>query len=79
MATIRLRPEQLRAHRDSAGIATDKELARQLRMDPTSVSRIVNGAMQPGPQFIAGVISVFGHGGFRDICEVIDDPAAVPA
>lgn len=72
-ATLRLRKERLASFRRLAGITTDLELAARINVDPSTVSRVLNGTQAPGPRFIAGLVQTFGVDLFPDLFEVIDD------
>lgn len=73
MATLRLRKDKLASYRRLAGINTDLDLARRINMDPSSVSRVLKGSQEPGPRFIAGLVTVFGPELFPDLFEAIED------
>lgn len=74
-ATLRLRADQLAKFRTLAGITTDDALAKRMGVDPATVSRVLRGKQEPGPKFIAALVSAFPGMDLDDLFEVI--PAAV--
>lgn len=70
-ATLRLRVEQLAKLRTLAGITTDDALAKRMRMDPATVSRVLRGKQTPGPRFIAALVDCFPGWDLDDLFEVI--------
>lgn len=70
-ATLRLRGDQLAKLRTLAGITTDDALAKRMRMDPATVSRVLRGKQTPGPRFIAALVGCFPGWDLDDLFEVI--------
>ena len=70
-ATLVLRQDKLASLRRVAKIKTDREFAECIGMDPSSVSRILNGTQAPGAVFIASVCDYFGKDLFGDLFDVV--------
>ncbi len=70
-ATLRLRVDQLAKLRTLAGITTDDALAKRMRMDPATVSRVLRGKQTPGPRFIAALVECFPGWDLDDLFEIV--------
>lgn len=53
--SIRIRMDIVRALRETKNLESDKDLAAAMRVNQSSVSRVLRGISQPGPRFIAGL------------------------
>lgn len=53
--TIRLRMDIIEALRETKGLEADCDLAKAMRVNQSTVSRVLRGVSQPGPRFIAGI------------------------
>ena len=53
--TIRLREDVVAALRETRGLESDADLAAAMRMNQSSISRVMAGKSQPGPRFIAAL------------------------
>lgn len=73
LATLALRPEGLQKVRKLAKITTDADLAKQIGINQSNLSRVLTGKAAPGPRFIAGIVDAFGAEWFSDIFMVIPD------
>lgn len=78
MATLRLRKDQLGKFRKLAGIETDAALATRMGIDAGNLSRVLRGAQQPGPRFIASLVAAFPGMDLDDLFEVVDE-GRIPA
>jgi transcriptional regulator with XRE-family HTH domain len=54
------------------GIESDRELARRMSMDVSTVSRVRSGKAAPGRRFIAAALKLFGTGWFNALFQVVD-------
>ncbi|GAA3460352.1 hypothetical protein GCM10018963_23650 [Saccharothrix longispora] len=54
-----------------AGFKSDYLLARKMRVDRSTVSRVRNGNLRPGTAFIAGALRVLHPLDFEDLFEVV--------
>lgn len=78
MATLKLRKDQLTKFRKLAGIETDAALAARMGIDAGNLSRVLRGAQQPGPRFIASLVAAFPGMDLDDLFEVVDE-GRIPA
>lgn len=79
LATLQLNKQGLAKIRRLAGIEHDHQLATRIKVDATTVSRVLTGKSAPGPRFIAGCVEAFGADCFTDLFNVVPDdetPAA---
>ncbi len=78
LATLELNKQGLAKIRRLAGIEHDHQLATRIKVDATTVSRVLTGKSAPGPKFIAGCIEAFGSDCFNDLFVVVpgDEDAA---
>lgn len=74
-ATLRLKTETLANYRRLAGLKTDASLADKMRIDAGNLSRVLKGAQQPGPKFIAALCGAF-EASLEELFEVVMDDAA---
>lgn len=77
VATLRLRTDQVAKFRRLANLTTDKALAERMQFDAGNLSRVLAGKQQPGPKFIAAIVSAFPGMDIDDLFEVVsqDDAA----
>jgi transcriptional regulator with XRE-family HTH domain len=54
------------------GIESERELARRMGMNVSTVSRALSGKSAPGRQFIAAALRLFGSGWFNALFTVVD-------
>lgn len=73
MASLSISPQGLVRLRAKTGLDSDRELAKRIGIDKGTLSRVLNGKMDPGPKFIAGIIVAFGHRWFTELIQVVDD------
>ena len=76
LATLELNKQGLAKIRRLAGIEHDHQLATRIKVDATTVSRVLTGKSAPGPKFIAGCIEAFGSDCFTDLFTVVTDDEA---
>lgn len=75
-ATLRLRKDELAKHRERAGLTTELRLAVAMGASQGTVNKVITGKANPGPEFIASLISALnGDVTFYDIWEIV--PKAV--
>ncbi|MGM1063667.1 hypothetical protein [Saccharothrix sp. Mg75] len=67
---VRLRSRMFAKAARLAGFHSDYALARAMRVDRSTVSRVVHGALRPGPAFIAGALVVLAPMRFDDLFEI---------
>lgn len=79
MATITIRKDALTSLLRLARITTDREFAECIGMNPSSVSRILNGTQAPGTAFIASVCFYFGTDLFEDLFDIVSTDEKVVA
>lgn len=77
VAVLRLRTDQVAKFRRLANLTTDKALAERMQFDAGNLSRVLAGKQQPGPKFIAAIVSAFPGMDIDDLFEVVsqDDAA----
>lgn len=56
---------------DTAGLYTNKAIARRMEIDAATLSRVTTGQSSPGPRFIAGAMLAFGGSWFADLFRVV--------
>ncbi len=71
-AILRLKVEQLDKIRRWVGLTTDTALAEAMGIDAGNLSRVLRGKQQPGPKFIAALVTAL-KADLEDLFEVIDD------
>lgn len=71
-AILRLKVEQLDKIRRWVGLTTDTALAEAMGIDAGNLSRVLRGKQQPGPKFIAALVTAL-NADLEDLFEVIDD------
>lgn len=76
MATLKLKGDQLAKYRKLAGLETNSSLAQRMEFDAGNLSRVLAGKQQPGPKFIAALVSAFPGLDLDDLFEVIGDGEA---
>lgn len=74
--TLRLRTEQLMKLRKLAGLDTNAALAQRMNFDAGNLSRVLAGKQQPGPKFMAALVSAFPGFSLDDLFEVVGDKEA---
>ncbi|MET4611069.1 transcriptional regulator with XRE-family HTH domain [Rhodococcus sp. PvR044] len=75
-STIKLRQGQLAKYRKLSGLDTQQKLADAMGMERSTLSRTLNGFMDPGEKFIAGLLTAFPMLSFEDLFEVVVDQGA---
>lgn len=70
IATLRLRHERLAKARESAGLTGEAELAAAMGFTSATISRVLNGKANPGPDFIASLLAALKSVAFEDIWEI---------
>ena len=75
VATLHLRTDNLAKIRRWKGIATDAQLAEAMGIDAGNLSRVLRGAQQPGPKFIAALCFAL-DADLADLFEVRGEAAA---
>lgn len=73
MATLKLKSDQLAKYRKLAGLETNSSLAQRMDFDAGNLSRVLAGKQQPGPKFIAALVSAFPGMDLDDLFEVVTD------
>lgn len=76
VATLRLRTDQVAKFRRLANLTTDKALAERMQFDAGNLSRVLAGKQQPGPKFIAAIVSAFPGMDIDDLFEVVNQDDA---
>ncbi|MBB4962683.1 transcriptional regulator [Saccharothrix violaceirubra] len=69
--TIRLRREMFRKAKRLAGFPSDSAVAKAIGVHRSTVKRILDGEIYPGPAFIAGMIMAFSPLRFDDLFEIV--------
>ncbi|MFC7448675.1 helix-turn-helix domain-containing protein [Rhodococcus daqingensis] len=72
--TIKLKQGQLAKYRQLSGMDTQQKLADAMGMERSTLSRTLNGFIDPGVRFIAGLLTAFPMLSFEDLFEVVVDP-----
>ncbi|MFC6091116.1 transcriptional regulator [Saccharothrix sp. BKS2] len=72
--TIRLRSEAFSKAVRLAGFRSDYALARAMDVNRSTVTRVLSGALQPGPAFIGGALVALTPMQFDDLFEIIRVP-----
>lgn len=73
MPTITADRDRFRKAREQAGITTDQDLAARMEVAPSTLSRVLGGAVVPSNRFIASAITVLATR-FEDLFEVQHTP-----
>lgn len=71
-AILRLKVDQLAKIRTWVGLTTDTALAEAMGIDAGNLSRVLRGKQQPGPKFIAALVTAL-KADLEDLFEVVDD------
>ncbi|RKT52226.1 transcriptional regulator [Saccharothrix australiensis] len=69
--TIKLRARAFRKAAILAGYASDYGLAKAMEVNRSTVARVLNGELQPGPLFIGGALTALAPMQFDDLFEVV--------
>lgn len=69
--TIRLRTEAFTKAVRLAGFRSDYALAKAMDVNRSTVARVVNGDLQPGPAFIGGALTALAPMQFDDLFEIV--------
>ncbi|MFD7658456.1 transcriptional regulator [Actinosynnema sp. NPDC059797] len=72
--TIALRTTEFTKLARLAGFRSDYALAKAMGLDRSTVTRVREGALQPGPAFIAGCLVALRPLEFKDLFEIVDRP-----
>lgn len=75
--TIHIRSDEFDRAREAAGLVSVADLARAMRLHPTSVARTLKGESQVGSDFVAGALAAFPDTSFAALFSV--QAAPVPA
>lgn len=80
-AEVRLRVGQWRKYCRMRGWDSENQQARELRVAPSTVNRILKGTQKPSGEFIGAALLAFPELEFSDLFEVVNDatPESVPA
>lgn len=71
-ATLRLRRDELAKHRERAGLTTEQRLADAMGASQATVNKVITGKANPGPQFIASLVSALNDDvTFYDLWEIV--------
>jgi len=54
------------------GIESNRDLARRMHMDVSTVTRVLSGDAKPGRRFIAHALRLYGTGWFNALFQVVD-------
>ncbi|MBP2340631.1 transcriptional regulator [Saccharothrix coeruleofusca] len=69
--TIKLRAEAFTEAARRAGFRSDYALAKAMDVNRSTVTRVVDGYLKPGPAFIGGALVALAPLRFEDLFEVI--------
>ncbi|GAA1313698.1 transcriptional regulator [Saccharothrix xinjiangensis] len=72
--TIALRTAEFAKLVRLAGFRSDYELARAMGLNRSTVTRVREGLLQPGPAFIAGSLIVLNPLEFKDLFKIVERP-----
>ncbi|MDN4173962.1 helix-turn-helix transcriptional regulator [Nocardioides sp. SOB77] len=71
-AVLRLKTDQLDKIRRWVGLTTDTALAEAMGIDAGNLSRVLRGKQQPGPKFIAALVTAL-KADLEDLFEVVEE------
>ena len=54
------------------GIKSNRDLAERMRMNVSTVTRVLSGEAKPGRRFIAHALRLYGDGWFNALFQVVD-------
>ncbi|WP_121010755.1 helix-turn-helix domain-containing protein [Saccharothrix australiensis] len=69
--TIRLRTAAFAKAALLAGYPSDYALAKAMGVNRSTVARVLNGELRPGPAFIGGALTALAPMQFEDLFEVV--------
>ena len=69
--TLRFRADQFRLYAEPRGIVTDNEIAAALRLDRSTVWRLMAADTAPGKFTIAAILTAFPDRKFEDFFEIV--------
>jgi len=69
--TIRLRVDQFRKAARLAGYRSGYALANAMEVERSTLHRVLNGTLHPGPAFIGGALTALAPMQFEDLFEVV--------
>ena len=72
MPSLKIDQDGLARLRKQLGSPTNDALARKMKVDSATVSRVLSGKSAPGTRFIAGALLAFGTAWFSDLFQVVD-------
>ncbi|RKT53021.1 transcriptional regulator [Saccharothrix australiensis] len=72
--TVRLRTQAFNRAALLAGFPSVYALAQAMRVERSTVHRVLNGEQRPGPAFIGGALMVLKPMDFGDLFEVVSKP-----
>ncbi len=70
--TVRLRTRTFTNAAAPAGYRSDYALAKVMEVDRSTVKRVIDGELQPGPAFIGGALTAPAPLEFGDLFEVVE-------
>lgn len=74
MPSLTIRPDGRQKLRQRCGVASDRDVADLLGVDPAQVSRVLSGKHPPGNRFIAGVVDRCGlKFAFEHVFQILPD------
>ncbi|GAA3863211.1 hypothetical protein GCM10022243_32170 [Saccharothrix violaceirubra] len=71
--TVRLRRDLFAKARNLAGLKSDCALARAMKLNRSTVTRVRSGQLQPGRAFIGGALVALAPFDFHDLFEIRPD------
>lgn len=77
--TIHIRAAEFDRAREAAGLTSTADLARAMRMHPTSVGRTLKGEHDVSSDFVAGALAALPDLTFDHLFAVAAQPTAVSA
>lgn len=72
MATLAIDPAALERLKKQLGGPTNEALARKMKINPATVSRVLSGKSAPGTSFIAGAMLAFGSAWICELFTVVE-------
>lgn len=78
--TVRIRSQEFLKLAELAGFHSAYGLARAMRVNRSTVVRVLQGELQPGPAFIAGALRALSPMTFEDVFRITeaDAPGSAP-
>jgi transcriptional regulator with XRE-family HTH domain len=72
LPTLKINPDGLERLRSQLGSPTNDALARRMKVDSATVSRVLSGKSTPGARFIAGALLAFGTAWIGELFQVVE-------